>query len=211
VALARALIARPKLLLLDEPLSALDKNLRETMQLELKTLQHDLGISFVFVTHDQQEALTMSDRIAVLSNGRIQQVDTPRAIYDHPANTFVASFIGASNLFEGQADGDVVTTAEGASIRHGSTGTNSRVTALIRPEHFFLDATEGYPALDVVVEQIVFVGSSFELFGRTEQGRRLSAHVPAARRATVGALEQGQKSRWYYDPSAVHLIRAEAA
>lgn len=212
VALARALIARPKLLLLDEPLSALDKNLRETMQLELKTLQHELGISFVFVTHDQQEALTMSDRIAVLSNGRIQQVDTPRVIYDHPANTFVASFIGASNLFEGQADGDVVTTPEGTTIRHASAGAkNSRVTALIRPEHFFLGAAEGFPALDVVVEQIVFVGSSFELFGRTEQGRRLSAHVPAAGRATVAALQQGQKSRWYYDPSTVHLIRAEAA
>ena len=97
VALARAIIARPKLLLLDEPLSALDKNLRQAMQIELKTLQHELGISFIFVTHDQQEALTMSDRVAVLSGGHIQQLDTPRAIYDKPRNSFVATFVGASN------------------------------------------------------------------------------------------------------------------
>jgi spermidine/putrescine transport system ATP-binding protein len=120
VALARAIIARPKVLLLDEPLSALDKNLRQSMQLELKTLQHELGITFIFVTHDQQEALTMSDRVAVLSNGRIQQLDTPRTIYDHPASTFVANFVGASNLFEGRADGATFVTNDGAPIQLAS-------------------------------------------------------------------------------------------
>ncbi|MGQ3276833.1 MAG: ABC transporter ATP-binding protein, partial [Shinella sp.] len=138
VALARAIIARPKLLLLDEPLSALDKNLRQAMQIELKTLQHELGISFIFVTHDQQEALTMSDRVAVLSGGRIQQLDTPRAIYDQPKNSFVATFVGASNLFEGQADGARLVTGDGLSIAHAKTGSNGAATALIRPEQFFI-------------------------------------------------------------------------
>lgn len=98
VALARALVGRPKLLLLDEPLSALDKNLRQKMQQELKTLQAELGIAFIFVTHDQEEALTMSDRIAVLANGRIQQLGAPEELYRHPRNTFTAEFLGESNL-----------------------------------------------------------------------------------------------------------------
>ena len=101
VALARAIIAKPRLLLLDEPLSALDRNLRQQMQLELKTLQHSLGIAFVFVTHDQEEALTMSDRIVVMRAGQIEQIGTPRDIYRHPKNRFVAEFIGETNLFAG--------------------------------------------------------------------------------------------------------------
>jgi spermidine/putrescine transport system ATP-binding protein len=207
VALARAIIARPKVLLLDEPLSALDKNLRQSMQLELKTLQHELGITFIFVTHDQQEALTMSDRVAVLSNGRIQQLDTPRTIYDHPASTFVANFVGASNLFEGRADGTTFVANDGAPIQLASASTAGGATALIRPEQFFLtSSTSAYPAIDVTVEQIVFVGSSFELFGRTAAGRTLVAEIPATQRAAVGALDTGSQARWYYDPATVHVI-----
>src|SRR4051794_3989253 len=101
VALARALVGRPGVLLLDEPLGALDLKLREQMQVELKEIQRDVGITFVFVTHDQQEALTMSDRIAVFDQGRIQQVGTPAEIYERPATPFVASFVGTSNLLEG--------------------------------------------------------------------------------------------------------------
>ncbi|WP_439625019.1 ABC transporter ATP-binding protein [Shinella sp.] len=212
VALARAIIARPKLLLLDEPLSALDKNLRQAMQIELKTLQHELGISFIFVTHDQQEALTMSDRVAVLSGGRIQQLDTPRAIYDQPKNSFVATFVGASNLFEGEAVGGHVLTTDGLSISHAKAQTTGTATALIRPEQFFLaEQGDSAPSLDVDLEQIVFVGSTFELFGRTATGRRVIAEIPATRRNLVGEIEQSRRARLAYDPAAVHLIPAEAA
>ncbi len=212
VALARAIIARPKLLLLDEPLSAIDKNLRQAMQIELKTLQNELGISFIFVTHDQQEALTMSDRVAVLSGGRIQQLDTPRAIYDEPKNGFVATFVGASNLFEGEAGSGQLVTEDGLAISHGRPGTTGAATALIRPEQFFLaEAGSDAPSLDIDLEQIVFVGSTFELFGRTATGRRVIAEIPAARRSLVGAVEQTRHARLAYDPAAVHLIPAEAA
>ncbi len=107
VALARAIIKRPKLLLLDEPLSALDPKVRSEMQIELKRLQHEVGISFVIVTHDQHEAMSMADRIAVMAAGRVQQVDTPVALYKSPANLFVADFIGTSNLIPGQVLGGV--------------------------------------------------------------------------------------------------------
>ena len=101
VALARAIVKRPRLLLLDEPLSALDRKVRAEMQLELKRLQHEVGITFVVVTHDQEEAMSMADRIAVMHDGRVQQVDTPVDLYHQPANTFVADFIGSSNSFAG--------------------------------------------------------------------------------------------------------------
>ncbi|HEV7247077.1 MAG TPA: ABC transporter ATP-binding protein [Shinella sp.] len=212
VALARAIIARPKLLLLDEPLSALDKNLRQAMQIELKTLQHELGISFIFVTHDQQEALTMSDRVAVLSGGRIQQLDTPRAIYDQPKNSFVATFVGASNLFEGHVDGGRLVTGDGIAITHMRPGSTGAATALIRPEQFFIARSgDDAPSLDVDLEQIVFVGSTFELFGRTATGRRVIAEIPATRRNLIGEIEQSRRARLAYDPAAVHLIPAEAA
>ncbi len=212
VALARAIIARPKLLLLDEPLSALDKNLRQAMQIELKTLQHELGISFIFVTHDQQEALTMSDRVAVLSGGRIQQLDTPRAIYDQPKNSFVATFVGASNLFEGRVDGGKLVTGDGIAITHMQPGSTGTATALIRPEQFFIAGSgDDVPSLDVDLEQIVFVGSTFELFGRTATGRRVIAEIPATRRNLVGEIEQSRRARLAYDPAAVHLIPVEAA
>ncbi len=210
VALARAIIARPKLLLLDEPLSALDKNLRQAMQIELKTLQHELGITFIFVTHDQQEALTMSDRVAVLSGGRIQQLDTPRNIYDHPVNNFVATFVGASNLFEGELDGDNLLIGDGTAIHHRQGPSSGAATALIRPEQFLLADHDGLPTLDIELEQIVFVGSSFELFGHTSQGRKVMAEIPASRRNLVGEIEQSRKVRLSYDPDAVHLIRPEA-
>jgi len=106
VALARAIVKRPRLLLLDEPLSALDRKVRAEMQLELKRLQHEVGITFVVVTHDQEEAMSMADRIAVLAEGRVQQVASPLELYRHPANLFVADFIGTSNLLAGPADGE---------------------------------------------------------------------------------------------------------
>jgi putative spermidine/putrescine transport system ATP-binding protein len=117
VALARALVKRPRVLLLDEPLGALDRKLREEMQVELKALQRELGITFVFVTHDQDEALTMSDRIAVFNNGRLEQVGTPADIYDRPRTQFVADFIGTSNILEGSDAIDIFGAPDPASLR----------------------------------------------------------------------------------------------
>jgi putative spermidine/putrescine transport system ATP-binding protein len=122
VALARALVNRPKVLLLDEPLGALDLKLREEMQVELKAIQHEVGITFVFVTHDQHEALSMSDRVAVFNRGRIEQVGTPREIYEHPATAFVAGFVGTTNLLSGEVaravlGDDVVATIRPERIR----------------------------------------------------------------------------------------------
>ena len=147
VALARAIVARPKLLLLDEPLSALDRNLRQKMQEELKLLQHELGISFIFVTHDQEEALTMSDRIVVLDGGRIQQCGGPEDVYYRPANAFVARFIGESNLLaatvvSADAGGSLVEIADGTRVHLAgrSLTPGARATLLVRPEAIDLSA-----------------------------------------------------------------------
>jgi spermidine/putrescine transport system ATP-binding protein len=221
VALARAVIGRPKLLLLDEPLSALDRGLRQAMQIELKTLQAELGISFIFVTHDQEEALTMSDRVAVLQGGVIQQIDTPRNVYDRPANTFVASFIGASNLFSGRLDisGDraVIALDGEAPIRcRPIAAAGPHATALIRPEQFFVPADAGQgggdlPAINIDLEQIVFVGAAFELHGRTKAGRKIVAMMPAAQQAAIAEIERSRQARLAYDPDSVHVIAERAA
>ncbi len=143
VALARALAPAPKVLLLDEPLSALDYKLRKDMQIELKRLQHETGITFIFVTHDQEEALTMSDRIAVMSKGRILQVGSPRDIYDRPSERFVANFIGETNFLEGHVteireSEAVVKLAGGTVINAGlpeGVKLAGKVTVVVRPEH----------------------------------------------------------------------------
>jgi putative spermidine/putrescine transport system ATP-binding protein len=151
VALARALINRPKVLLLDEPLGALDRKLREQMQIELKTLQRDVGITFVFVTHDQDEALTMSDRIAVFNKGRIEQVGPAAEIYDRPSTPFVADFIGTSNFVEG----------EHARTLLGMDGTFS-----LRPERLRIGGPDEPPApgqqsADGVVADVVYAGATW--------------------------------------------------
>jgi spermidine/putrescine transport system ATP-binding protein len=215
VALARAIVGRPKLLLLDEPLSALDRNLRQAMQIELKNLQAELGISFIFVTHDQEEALTMSDRVAVLHKGVIQQVDTPRNTYNHPINTFVASFVGASNLFEGtlQRDGArtrLATPGGDAILLAADPGEQAGgpVTAMLRPEQLSTlpNGHADHAAFDVRVDQIVFSGSSFELIGCTASGQKVTARVSAAHQGTIPEIEATRQARLYYDPGNVHLI-----
>jgi spermidine/putrescine transport system ATP-binding protein len=226
VALARAIIARPKLLLLDEPLSALDRNLRQAMQLELKNLQHEIGISFLFVTHDQEEALTMSDRIVVLNHGRIQQIGTPTDIYDRPESAFVARFIGESNLFAGtlrKSDrAGVAEIATGAGPRicvalDKSVGLEGRqVTALIRPEHFELADGAGEPVpgtacLDGTLKQSLFVGRDFQLMLALEGGQELKAILRDFGRAAVPALSTGSPVRLTYRLSAPHLLPGDVA
>ena len=149
VALARALVVRPRLLLLDEPLGALDLKLRQAMQVELKAIQQEVGISFVYVTHDQEEALTMSDRLAVFDNGRVEQVGTPAEVYEFPLTTFVAGFVGVSNVIEGDA---------------ARTLTGSADAFAVRPEKIRLtepDTTAGSEecAADGVVRDVVYLGA----------------------------------------------------
>jgi putative spermidine/putrescine transport system ATP-binding protein len=166
VALARALVIKPKVLLLDEPLGALDLKLREEMQVELKALQRDVGITFVFVTHDQDEALTMSDRIAVFNNGRIEQVGTAAQIYEHPASAFVAGFVGTSNLISGEA----------AKTLLGREGTFS-----VRPEKIHidsdLDAADDPDVTSVkgTVAEVVYAGASTRFIVDLDAGARLVA------------------------------------
>ncbi|MCE8509027.1 ABC transporter ATP-binding protein [Ruegeria pomeroyi] len=175
VALARALAPKPRVLLLDEPLSALDFKLRKNMQLELKRLQTETGITFIFVTHDQEEALTMSDRIAVMSDGAIRQIGSPREIYDHPADRFVADFIGDTNFLSA----DVVENRDGAAtLRLGSgrtiaaraaQGVNGRVTIAVRPEHARL-GTPDEGLLAGVLSDAVYFGTDTHFHVTLEDG-----------------------------------------
>lgn len=213
VALARAIINRPRLLLLDEPLSALDRNLRQSMQLELKSLQHDLGICFLFVTHDQEEALTMSDRVVVMNHGRIEQSGTPEALYHRPATRFVAEFVGDGSLFsgivEGAADQPVLCTEDGLRFRLAPSAViGERATLLLRPEHLQLAPNSdgnGMAILDARLEQSIFLGASRQLLCRLANGASLTA-APAGLSERETGLVEGQPLRLAYHPDRPHLI-----
>ncbi|MFF4959728.1 ABC transporter ATP-binding protein [Streptomyces sp. NPDC001222] len=166
VALARALVGRPRLLLLDEPLGALDLKLREQMQVELKAIQREVGITFVFVTHDQEEALTMSDRIAVFNQGRIEQVGTPAEIYERPATAFVASFVGTSNLLQGEAAERIVGTAGTYSIRPEKIRVLKESADADEPEHSTAVGT---------VAEVVYLGDATRFLVDLDAGGRLTA------------------------------------
>jgi spermidine/putrescine transport system ATP-binding protein len=190
VALARALVNRPSALLLDEPLAALDLKLRQAMQLELKRIQREVGITFIFVTHDQEEALTMSDRIAVMSQGRIEQVGTPEDIYYRPASIFVASFIGSANLLPATVSaltdstvtvktiGDAVVTGD-RDNRHFEVGQVA--TVMLRPERIIIedDPVEGQANLRATVTERIFHGASSDVHVRTVNGTELVADLEA--------------------------------
>jgi spermidine/putrescine transport system ATP-binding protein len=192
VALARALAPQPKVLLLDEPLSALDYKLRKEMQVELKRLQHETGITFIFVTHDQEEALTMSNRIAVMSAGRILQVGTPHDIYDRPAERFVADFIGETNFLTGKVDGIAngvakVTLGSGSSISatiaEGFT-PRAEATIVVRPEHARVIPTGGH--LAGTVEDIVYFGTDTNIGVRLADGTLFTARQQNTRSGSYG-------------------------
>jgi ABC-type Fe3+/spermidine/putrescine transport system ATPase subunit len=165
VALARALVNRPQLLLLDEPLSALDANLRKQMQGELKALQRELGITFLFVTHDQEEAMALSDRIALLKDGSLEQVASPREIYSHPATAYTAQFIGQTNLLRAEVNQGVATC--GGNLRWSCMAKDGSTLFSLRPESIRL-ASEGAPSNGAVrfrarIQQQVFSGSAEQL------------------------------------------------
>jgi spermidine/putrescine transport system ATP-binding protein len=182
VALARALVNRPKVLLLDEPLGALDLKLRKEMQLELKNLQHEVGITFVYVTHDQEEALTMSDRIAVMNEGRVQQVADPATLYELPKNRFVANFIGQTNVFSGMvesANAEKVTlrTRAGTNIEavapeQGIVEVGAEAEAAVRPEKVRF-GNAGDNVVPVRIRQIVYLGVSTQYIVELPEGGTL--------------------------------------
>jgi spermidine/putrescine transport system ATP-binding protein len=193
VALARALAPRPKVLLLDEPLSALDLKLRKSMQVELKRLQTETGITFVFVTHDQEEALTMSDRIAVMSTGTVRQIGSPWDIYDRPSERFVADFIGETNFLEA----DVVSVSgERARVRLSSGAEISatypegvtpqgKVTIVIRPEHARLVPT-GSGVLEGVIHTIVYLGTDNHFHITIDDGKTFTVRQQNANSGPCG-------------------------
>jgi spermidine/putrescine transport system ATP-binding protein len=192
VALARALVNRPNVLLLDEPLGALDLKLRRQLQLELKRVQSEVGITFVYVTHDQEEALTMSDRIAVMSQGRVEQLGSPEALYERPASRFVADFIGTTNLIGGSVESIDGTTAtvrlsSGETCRVESAeglAVGRTVELSIRPEAVELKASNGStPGPSPIaghVEQVAYLGSSVQYVVRSAGGLTITAVAPTA-------------------------------
>ena len=213
VALARALVLEPAVLLLDEPLGALDAKLRKALQLELKSIQERFGITFVYVTHDQEEALTMSDRIAVMSGGHVEQIATPEAMYEEPQTVFVADFLGVSNLMGVTAAG-----AEGGACRTrlgefslracaGEIGQQGETHVVIRPERVVIEPYEasGENRVPGMIDRVVYHGASDQLVVRLATGRRRAG----ARRSTTarrGSGRRARRCRCYFPAEALRVL-----
>ena len=205
VALARALINRPRVLLLDEPLGALDLKLRESMQVELKTLQRQVGITFVFVTHDQQEALSMSDRVCVFDRGRVEQIGTPDEIYDRPATRFVAGFVGAGNLLEG-AQARRVTGLDATVMLRAE-----RIRIAARSERTGGDAA-GQRTVPGVVKEVEYMGSYIRYIVEVGEGVELLVnHANLGADAARRNFARGAEVALSWPGSACHRIGAGAA
>ncbi|MDV3429108.1 MAG: ABC transporter ATP-binding protein [Bacillota bacterium] len=189
VAIARAVVNNPKVLLLDEPLSALDYKLRKEMQIELKHLQRELGITFIFVTHDQEEALTMSDRIAVMKEGKLEQIGTPNEIYEHPRTKFVADFIGETNLFKGKvlkgesSETLVDISVDKIPVKNCYFNEGDEVYLAIRPEKLELmdKAENGQASLKVSLKERIYTGSSMKTIVTSEDGKEILINEPAGK------------------------------
>jgi spermidine/putrescine transport system ATP-binding protein len=221
VALARALVNRPAVLLLDEPLGALDLKLRKQLQVELKRIQRDVGITFIYVTHDQEEALTMSDRIAVMNRGVVEQVSDPETVYERPATTFVAGFIGVSNLMPGEV---ISANGSGAELRldagptvrapdPGGAATGERAHAVVRPEKLVLssagEGTDGGGAsVEGQVESSLYLGTATQMVVRLGDDTRMTVLVPnadaEARRDLPAA---GDTARLSWSDENIHIVR----
>ena len=227
VALARALVNRPQVLLLDEPLGALDLKLRKQMQLELKRIQSEVGITFIYVTHDQEEAMTMSDRIAVMSAGRLEQVGAPQDVYELPATSFVASFLGASNLLEGEIEGTSGDVTK-VRLRIGATVTlpagrlpdsSGPVSIGVRPEKFHIQSTDsgevdkGDNAIEATVVSSTYTGVSTSYVCASSDGTRLVVYVQNLERS-ASPPGAGARIRLTWDPvhtfAVIHAGREKA-
>jgi spermidine/putrescine transport system ATP-binding protein len=217
VALARALVNLPKVLLLDEPLGALDLKLRKELQVELKRIQRDVGITFVYVTHDQEEALTMSDRIAVMNRGRVEQVAVPEEVYDRPATTFVADFIGVSNLMPATVTGShEVKLDQGQTIAtptdHFSIG--DRCQAVVRPEKLKVELEEknghgggDQPRVEGIVASSLYLGTATQITVDLGEGVRMTILVPNADEAERQRLPGGgARVALSWEPENMHLV-----
>ena len=204
VALARALAPQPKVLLLDEPLSALDLKLRQAMQIELKRLQQETGITFVFVTHDQEEALTMSDRIGVMSNGKLQQVGSAKDIYTRPKNRFVASFIGETNFLRAQAAGQTARLLSGDVVELEPPATGD-VTLTVRPEQLRLTAAGEAGAIAATITNLVYFGTDTHVHLALSDGTEVTARVQSPATGDAG-LERGDKVGLRFAPGAVQVV-----
>jgi spermidine/putrescine transport system ATP-binding protein len=214
VALARALVNLPSALLLDEPLAALDLKLREAMQLELKRIQREVGITFVFVTHDQGEALTMSDRIAVMSQGRVEQIGTPQEIYNSPASLFVAGFIGTANVLPGTVsgfDGDdvVVELRTGTPIRCRTStppAIGDQVSVMLRPERLAVTADPGDDgrSLAGTVRDVIFQGAAARLALALADGTTVVTHVDT--HTDLPFVRPGHGLHVSWSPGAAYLL-----
>jgi len=216
VALARALVNLPKVLLLDEPLGALDLKLRKELQVELKRIQRDVGITFVYVTHDQEEALTMSDRIAVMNRGQVEQVAAPEEVYDRPATTFVAGFIGVSNLMPA-----TVTSSREVKLDQGQTihtqtdgfSPGDRCHAVVRPEKLRVelgedgDGSAGQPRVEGVVASSLYLGTSTHIAVDLGEGVRMTVLVPNADEALRQTLPGGgARVVLGWEPEHMHVV-----
>jgi spermidine/putrescine transport system ATP-binding protein len=215
VALARALVLRPKVLLLDEPLGALDAKLRRQLQIELKQLQTHVGITFIYVTHDQEEALTMSDRIAVIDRGRIQQAASPRDLYEEPANEFVADFLGVSNLMDAvvtgpSGEGAEVRLAEGiqVQVKKGDTSRRGPARVVIRPERIRIEpaGSAGGNRLPGMVTNVVYLGSGLQVTVHLASGFTATALVPNDSDTAAASWLPGASVTCYLPPEGLRIL-----
>jgi spermidine/putrescine transport system ATP-binding protein len=227
VALARALSNRPAVLLLDEPLGALDLKLREGMQFELKRIQRDVGISFVYVTHDQGEAMTMSDRIAVMNLGKVEHLGTPEEIYLRPRTLFTAGFIGQANLLSGKveskdSDSLIVRLDDGSAMRASAAAEGcdpgAAVAVMVRPEHLRIATNEppGVGALPVRLVEETFQGSWSRYAAETKTGERVIVNVPSDARLERSAFDgtvwlSSDPEQAYVLPSGATAPQGDAA
>jgi spermidine/putrescine transport system ATP-binding protein len=220
VALARALVNLPTVLLLDEPLGALDLKLRKGLQVELKRIQREVGITFIYVTHDQEEALTMSDRIAVMNHGVVEQVDLPESVYDRPRTTFVAGFIGVSNLMPGVAASSSGSSTElrldtGVTLRTTANGfaPGERVYAVVRPEKLRVTLVEepvpgDRPSVEGLVESSLYLGTATQMVVRLTDGVAMTVLVPNADEAERQRLPgAGARVRLSWAADHMHVVR----
>jgi spermidine/putrescine transport system ATP-binding protein len=217
VALARALVLQPKVLLLDEPLGALDAKLRRSLKVELKALQEQVGITFLYVTHDQEEALTMSDRLAVMREGKVVQIGAPSQVYEEPADTYVADFLGVSNLMEI----DIVERGPGSrchvrlgdstlAVEHGGQEAPDRSHAVIRPERVKIEelGSAGPNRVPAMVERLVYLGAQTQVYLRLAAGADLQAVMQND--GSTAAFSQGTPVHAYLAPDALRVLAGGA-
>lgn len=217
VALARAVVNEPKLLLLDEPLAALDRKLRKEMQIELQNIQRRLGITFILVTHDQEEALSMSDRVCIMREGRIEQIGTPQELYDRPRNRYVAGFVGSTNFFDGEvtaveggtasvtlASGQTVAGQAVETIRHGQ-----HVAVSVRPEQIRLSRKAGQGSLTVTVLNRIFLGEHTEYLVRHESLGDFLVLAPRQAELNEGPFNTGDVLQASWDPGAALILHRD--